>query len=74
MMARVSSAVLTWQNGFSIEFSSVIRRHYVYKDDWTPFLGEIFICYKDNTEEARKYDDKMCANMTCYNTLLTMHL
>lgn len=56
-MARVNSAVLTWQNEYSIEFLTVIRRHHVYKAVWAPVLGEVLICSKDGGEDARKYDD-----------------
>lgn len=58
-MARVSSAVLTWQNEYSIEFLTVIRRHHVYKAVWAPVLGEVLICSKDGREEAGKYGDNL---------------
>ena len=40
-----------------IEFKTAIRGHHVYKQTWTPSLGEILQCKKDNRQEALDHDE-----------------
>ena len=42
---------------YQIEFKTAIRGHHVYKQTWTPSLGEILQCKKDNRQEALDHDE-----------------
>ena len=42
---------------YEVEFSSVIRDHYVYKAAWSPIIGESLACRKDDGEEAKEHDE-----------------
>ena len=39
-----------------IKFNTAIRGHHVYKEKWTPFVGEKLSCRKDNRKEATDLD------------------
>ena len=39
-----------------IKFQSLIRGHHVYKNVWSPYIGETLIAHPDNREEAQEYD------------------
>ena len=41
---------------YEVEFSSVIQDHHVYKEKWTPTLGESLTCGKDEHNEANKHN------------------
>ena len=41
---------------FIVKFETNIRGHHVYKDVWTPTLGEKLNCKPDEREEAKEYD------------------
>ena len=49
-MARSSELGFTML--YKIEFVGPIRGHHVYKDSWTPILGEKLICKPDPRDEA----------------------
>ena len=42
---------------YQIEFKTAITGHHVYKQTWTPSLGEILQCKKDNRQEALDHDE-----------------
>ena len=42
---------------FKVEFQTNIGGHHVYKDVWTPTVGERLNCRKDYREEAKEYDE-----------------
>ena len=41
---------------YKIEFTGPVRGHHIYKDCWTPIIGEKQICKSDPREEAKTYD------------------
>ena len=41
---------------FTVKFETNIRGHHVYKDVWTPTMGETLNCKPDEREEAKEYD------------------
>ena len=43
-------------SGASVEFTSVIRGHHVYKSKWTPMEPDKLICYPETREEALDSD------------------
>ena len=45
------------QMRFKVQFNSVVREHHIYKDDWTPKIGEILEAKKDTREEAVANDN-----------------
>ena len=47
---------LEFQICYKIQFNNVVRGHHIYKDDWTPKIGEILEAKKDMREEAVAYD------------------
>ena len=49
-MARTS------EQFFETKVGSVIRGHHIYKDTWTPFVGEVLEVKPDTTNEARDHD------------------
>ena len=49
-MARLNR--VEFQMCFKVQFNSVVRAHHIYKDDWTPKIGEILEAKKDTREEA----------------------
>ena len=49
-MARLNR--VEFQMRFKVQFNSVVRGHHIYKDDWTPKIGEILEAKKDTREEA----------------------
>ena len=55
-MAR-ASVIMNFDMFYQIEFKTAIRGHHVYKQTWTPSLGEILQCKKDNRQEALDYDE-----------------
>ena len=42
---------------YQIEFKTAIRGHHVYEQTWTPSLGEILQCKRDNRREALDHDE-----------------
>ena len=50
-MAR-ASVTMNFDMFYQIEFKTAIRGHHVYKQTWTPSLGEILQCKKDNRQEV----------------------
>ena len=54
-MARVIPR--SFDFAFKVEFEANIRGHHVYKDVWTPTLGEKLMCKVDSREEAKEYDE-----------------
>lgn len=50
VMARLNK--LEFEMRYKIQFNNVIRGHHVYKDDWTPKVGEKLEAKKDTREEA----------------------
>ena len=59
-MAR-ASVIMNFDMFYQIEFKTAIRGHHaghhVYKQTWTPSLGEILQCKKDNRQEALDHDE-----------------
>ena len=55
-MAR-ASVIMNFDMFYQIEFKTAIRGHHVYKQTWTPSLGEILQCEKDNHQEALDHDE-----------------
>ena len=56
-MARVS-VIMNFDMFYQIEFKTAIRGYHVYKQTWTPSLGEILQCIKkDNRQEALDHDE-----------------
>ena len=53
-MARALS--VSYEMSFKIEFRTAIRGHHIYKDTWTPHVGQKLICKTDTREEAIEYD------------------
>ena len=49
-MARLNR--VEFQMRFKVQFNSVVRGHHIYKDDWTPKIGEILEAKKDTREEV----------------------
>ena len=54
-MARVNVSI-DFDMFYQIEFKTAIRGHHVYKQTWTPRMGEILQCRKDNRQEALDHD------------------
>ena len=42
---------------YDIEFASLIRRHHVYKTEWSPKLGERLVSRKDERNEPKEHDE-----------------
>ena len=42
---------------YLLRFTSVARRHHVYKKIWKPVIGETLVCRHDTRAEAKQYDD-----------------
>ena len=55
-MAR-ASVIMNFDMFYQIEFKTATRGHHVYKQTWTPSLGEILQCKKDNRQEALDHDE-----------------
>ena len=55
-MAR-ASFIMNSDMFYQIEFKTAIRGHHVYKQTWSPSLGEILKCKKDNRQEALDHDE-----------------
>lgn len=53
-MARVIPK--TFEMYFIIKFSTNIRGHHVYKNIWTPIIGESLVCKEDKRVEAQELD------------------
>ena len=49
-------AIGNFEMVYKIEFTCGIRRHQVYKTNWTLLLNGKLDCKKDNREEALSYD------------------
>lgn len=54
-MARTTCS-FRYEMWFQIKFKTAIRGHHVYKETWTPVLGEVLSCEKDDRAEASEYD------------------
>ena len=54
-MAR-QTTYFKYEMYYKVEFNSVIRGHHVYKECWTPIMGETVLARKDTREEAIEYD------------------
>ena len=59
---------------YKIYFSCGIRRHHVYKTNWTPVLNEKLDCKIDNREEALGHDKHSIGVYRKDGTLLVMSL
>ena len=55
-MARSRSLSFKYEMLYKIEFTGPVRGHHIYKDCWTPVIGEKLICKSDPREEAKTYD------------------
>ena len=55
-MAR-ASVIMNFDMFYQIEFKTAITGHHLYKQMWTPSLGEILQCKKDNRQEAWDHDE-----------------
>ena len=57
-----------------IKFQSLIRDHHVYKNVWSPYVGETLVAHPDDREEAREYDKYAIGiykkNMDCSEELV----
>ena len=51
-IARVNSYNVAYKLRYEINFYAPIRGHHVYKEMWTPQIGETLYCRKDNLQEA----------------------
>ena len=55
-MARVNSYNVAYELRYEISFGAPIRGHHVYKEMWTPQIGETLYCKNDNRQEALQFD------------------
>ena len=55
-MARSLVMSLKYEMLYKIEFTGPIRGHHIYKDTWSPVVGEQLHCKPDRREEALTYD------------------
>ena len=55
-MARSLVMSLKYEMLYKIEFTGPIRGHHIYKDTWSPVVGEQLHCKPDPREEALTYD------------------
>ena len=55
-MTRASGLSSNYEMLYKIEFTGPIRGHHIYKDCWTPFIGQRLFCKPDSRTEALTYD------------------
>lgn len=67
---------VSYEMNYKIEFQTAIRGHHIYKDAWTPHIGQKLICKTDNREEAIEYDKNAIGVFKSVDevTLLVGHL